>query len=538
MRSALPLSNLISMNKLFNNTPASHSVRAYSMKTKQLAFLFLLLFNSCSDSGKKKGRENDVSDKTKRVTVLDTTVLQDKTGKQPDSFLSVLRKAQKEYVGDFDTMLKRRIIRVLVPYSRTLFFNDKGKERGITADNFREFEGFLNKKYYKKPLKIPFTLAFIPTPRDRLIAGVVEGLGDIAAGNLTATNLRLQQVDFMAPKEQGSVSELVITRKQDPPVTDVEQLSGRTVDVRKSSSYFESLQALNKTLNTKGKMPVKLTIVSEDLEDEDLMEMLDAGIISTIVVDDWMAKMWAQVLPNIRVNDVSVHSEGYIGCAFRKNSPLLAAELHDFYYRYEKQLASMPYRLKRYYRQIKQLQDPTKSDNAKRYKEILGLFEKYGKQYDFDPLMLAAIGFQESKLDQNTRSLVGAVGVMQVMPKTGVQMKVGNITITEPNIHAGTRYMDLLMTRYFEDAHFDQFNRSLFAFASYNAGPNRIVRLRKIAAERGLNPDVWLNNVEIVVSEKIGMETTTYVRNIMKYYYSYKLMQERSEETRKEKEKL
>jgi membrane-bound lytic murein transglycosylase MltF len=233
-----------------------------------------------------------------------------------------------------------------------------------------------------------------------------------------------------------------------------------------------------------------------------------------------------------------VHSEGYIGCAFRKNSPLLAAELNDFYYRYEKQLASMPYRLKRYYRQIKQLQDPTKSDNAKRYKEILGLFEKYGKQYDFDPLMLAAIGFQESKLDQNTRSLVGAVGVMQVMPKTGVQMKVGNITITEPNIHAGTRYMDLLMTRYFEDAHFDQFNRSLFAFASYNAGPNRIVRLRKMAAERGLNPDVWLNNVEIVVSEKIGMETTTYVRNIMKYYYSYKLMQERSEETRKEKQKL
>jgi membrane-bound lytic murein transglycosylase MltF len=508
------------------------------MKTKELAFLFLLAFNSCNDSTQKKGRENDVAEKTKQVAVLDTTVLEDKTEKLQDSFLHVLRKAQQKYVGDFDTMLKRRIIRVLVPYSRTLFFNDKGRERGITADNFREFETFLNKKYYKKPLKIPFTVAFIPTPRDRLIAGVVEGLGDIAAGNLTATNMRLQQVDFVAPKEQGSVSELVITRKQDPPITDVEQLSGRTVDVRKSSSYFESLQALNKTLHAKGKMPVKLTIVSENLEDEDLMEMLDAGIISTIVVDDWMAKMWAQVLPNIRVTDVSVHREGYIGCAFRKNSPLLTTELKDFYYRYEKQLASMPYRLKKYYRQVKQLQDPTNSDNAKRYQEILGLFEKYGKKYDFDPLMLAAIGFQESKLDQSTRSVVGAVGVMQVMPKTGAQMKVGNITITEPNIHAGTRYMDLLMTRYFKDAHFDQFNRSLFAFASYNAGPNRIVRLRKMAAERGLNPDVWLNNVEIIVSEKIGLETTTYVRNIMKYYYSYKLMQERSEETTRGKEKM
>jgi membrane-bound lytic murein transglycosylase MltF len=238
------------------------------------------------------------------------------------------------------------------------------------------------------------------------------------------------------------------------------------------------------------------------------------------------------------VNTVAVHKEGYIGCAFRKNSPLLTTELNDFYYRYEKKLASMPYRLKKYYQQVKQLQDPTKSGNAKRYQEILGLFEKYGKKYDFDPLMLAAIGFQESKLDQSTRSPVGAIGVMQVMPSTGKQMKVGNITITEHNVHAGTRYMDLLMTTYFKDAHFDQYNRSLFAFASYNAGPNRIVRLRKMAAERGLNPDVWLNSVEIVVSEKIGLETTTYVRNIMKYYYSYKLMQERSEETRAEKQQL
>ena len=531
------------MNKLYNNIPGSHSARAYSMKARGLAFLFLFIFNSCNDSAEKEGNKNDVSDTTKQATVLDTTgsdttALQDKTAKLQDSFLTVLRKAQKPYVGDFDTMLKRRIIRVLVPYSRTLFFNDMGRERGITADNFREFEGYLNKKYYNKSHKIPFTVAFIPTPRDRLIPGIIEGQGDIAAGNLTATDMRLKQVDFVAPKEQGKVSELILTRKQDPPIAGVEQLSGRTVDVRKSSSYFESLQELNKTLIAKGKMPVKLTIVSEDLEDEDLMEMLDAGIISTIVVDDWIAKMWAQVLPNIRVNDVAVQSEGYIGCAFRKNSPLLTAELKDFYYRYEKQLASMPYRLKKYYRQVKLLQDPTKSDNAKRYKEIVRSFEEYGNKYDFDPLMLAAIGFQESKLDQNTRSQVGAIGVMQVMPSTGQQMKVGNITITEHNIHAGTKYMDLLMTTYFKDAHFDQFNRSLFAFASYNAGPNRIVGLRKIAAERGLNPNVWLNSVEIVVSEKIGLETTTYVRNIMKYYYSYKLMQERSEVTRDEKQTL
>ncbi|HSD14800.1 MAG TPA: transglycosylase SLT domain-containing protein [Flavobacterium sp.] len=427
-------------------------------------------------------------------------------------------------------MLKRRIIRVLVPYSRTLFFNDKGRERGITADNFRRFEEFLNRKYNKEHHGIPFTVAFLPTPRDQLIANIINGLGDIAAGNITATEKRMQKVDFVAPKELGVVSEIVLSRMKDAPVTNLEQLSGRVIYVRKSSSYFENLQKVNKMLMAKGKKPAIFKIMSEDASDEDLMEMLNVGIISTIVVDDWMAKMWVQVLPDIRLNENVVVGSGYIGCAFRKNSPLIAAELNDFYHDFEKPLGGMSYRLKKYYQNVKQLQDPTDSKNAQRYRKIIQLFEKYGKQYDFDPLMLAAMGFQESKLDQNERSPAGAIGVMQMMPATGAEMKVGDIKVTEHNIHAATKYMNVLMTEYFQDAHFDKFNKSMFAFACYNAGPNRIVSLRKTATERGLNPDVWLNSVEIIASEKIGLETTTYVRNVLKYYLSYKLMVERSAE--------
>lgn len=501
-------------------------------KRHSIAILLLPLFfvfTSCNDSNKKGSKDVAVIDSNNSLTVRGTLVQQ-----STDSFLNTLRNAQKVYVGDFDTMLKRRIVRVLVPYSRTLFFNDKGRERGVTADNFREFEEFLNKKYFKNAHNIPFTVAFIPTPRDQLINHLLQGLGDIAAGNLTATETRLRQVDFLAPKEQGSVSEIVISRTSDPLINNIEQLSGKTVHVRKSSSYYESLQHLNKILESKRMPPARLTIVSEDLEDEDLMEMLNAGVISVIIIDDWKAKMWAQLLPGIRVNEqAAVSSGGYLGCAFRKNSPLLTAELKDFYYNYERKLASMPYRLKKYYQEVKNLQDPTNSGNANRYKEIIQLFEKYGDQYNFDPLMLAAMGFQESKLDQGKRSPVGAIGIMQLMPATGAEMKVGDITITESNIHAGTKFMNILMTTYFKDAHFDPFNRSLFAFASYNAGPNKIVSLRKLAAERGLNPDVWLNNVEIVTSEKVGLETTTYVRNVMKYYYSYKLMLERSKEKSK-----
>jgi membrane-bound lytic murein transglycosylase MltF len=146
--------------------------------------------------------------------------------------------------------------------------------------------------------------------------------------------------------------------------------------------------------------------------------------------------------------------------------------------------------------------------------------------------MLAAQGYQESQLNQNAKSRVGAVGVMQLMPATGAEMRVGNIKVTEAKIHAGTKYMDQLMTRYFRDANFHEANRSLFTFAAYNAGPGQIASMRKEAVKRGLAPDKWFNNVEIVTAEKAGIETTTYARNIFKYYTAYKLMLD-LEETQK-----
>jgi len=113
-----------------------------------------------------------------------------------------------------------------------------------------------------------------------------------------------------------------------------------------------------------------------------------------------------------------------------------------------------------------------------------------------------------------------------LMPATGAEMKVGDITKIEQNIHAGTKYMDQLMTRFFPDAKFSPGNRPLFAFASYNAGPGNIAKARKEAAKRGFDPDRWFNNVEIVVAERVGPEPTTYVRNIYKYYVAYSLTQE------------
>ncbi|MGH8616085.1 MAG: transglycosylase SLT domain-containing protein [Burkholderiales bacterium] len=444
-----------------------------------------------------------------------------------------------EWKGDFDGMLKRRMIRVLVPYSRSLYFTEKGRERGITADFVRDFERYLNKKYAKELGKRPITIYIIPTTRDQLLKNVAEGRGDLAAGNLTVTEERRKLVDFWVAPNQRDMAEVVVTGPKSPAINTVDDLAGKTVHVRKSSSYHDSVVALSARLKKAGKPEIRIVLVPDALEDEDMMEMLNAGLLETIVVDDWKAKMWAQVLPGIKVNEGAVvRAGGNTGWAMRKGSVKLEAAVQDFYTEFVKKQNLIASRFAQYHKRVKQMKDPTGSADAKRFQDTLGLFEKYGAKYNFDPLMLAAQGFQESGLDQNAKSHVGAIGVMQVMPATGAELKVGDIKTTESNIHAGTKYMDQLMTRYFPDAKFSEANRSLFAFASYNAGPGRISQMRKEAAKRGLDPDKWFNNVEIVTAEKVGIETTTYVRNIYKYYVSYRLLLDAQVAQKKAREQL
>jgi len=448
--------------------------------------------------------------------------------------LSTENKPRK---GDYDQMVERRLIRVLVPYSRTLYFNDKGRERGIAAEFVRDFERWVNQK--QKTQKRPITVVIIPTTRDKLLSGVVDGLGDIAAGNLTVTDERLKLVDFVAPEDQRPASEIVVTGPKSPLIASVDDLSGKTVHVRKDSSYYESLLALNQRFKKEGKAEVKLTIVPDALEDEDMMEMLNAGLLELMVVDDWKARMWAQILPKLKpLPEVKVREGGRIGWAIRKDSPQLKAVLNEFDQQFVKKQNLQEARINAYMKRAKQIRDATAGDDYKRFQQTVALFEKYGSKYGFDPLMLAAQGYQESQLNQSAKSHVGAIGIMQVMPATGAELKVGDIRIAESNVHAGTKYMDRLMTKYFPDANFTENNRTLFAFASYNAGPGNISKMRKLAEQRGLDPNRWFNNVELVTSEKIGAETTTYVRNIYKYYVAYKLIEDAQAAQRKAREHL
>jgi len=151
-------------------------------------------------------------------------------------------------------------------------------------------------------------------------------------------------------------------------------------------------------------------------------------------------------------------------------------------------------------------------------------FRKYSDQYSIDWLLMMAQGYQESRLDQQAKSSVGAVGVMQIMPATGKDLDVGDIRREEENIHGGVKYIRFMIDQYYAKEPMTELNKGLFAFAAYNAGPGRISQLRKEAAEKGLDPNVWFDNVERVAAQRIGRETVQYVSNIYKYYIAYSLV--------------
>lgn len=434
----------------------------------------------------------------------------------------------KPWEGDLPDMLDRRVIRVLTTYSKTFFFIDKGTQRGATHDLFIAFEKSLNQQLEKdKKLKqrhLKVRIVFVPVERDQLLTALNEGKGDIVAANLTVTPSREQRVTFTQPL-YTNVKELLLSGPTSPQVDNLEQLSGKTVFVRTSSSYYESLQALNAHFAKESRPPVTLEVAPEALEDEDLIEMLNAGLIPLIVVDHHKAQFWKQVFPKIQIHEnIVLRDNGEIAWAVRKNNPQLLALLNNFVKKNAKGSTLGNTLFLRYLKNAAYVKNAAAEKERQKFLAMVDLFKKYGERYQIDWLLMAAQGYQESRLNQTVRSPVGAIGVMQVMPSTGKELKVGDIRSVEPNIHAGVKYMRWMIDRYYADKPMTPLDKVLFTFASYNAGPARIARLRVETEKRGFNPNVWFGNVEHLAAEKIGAETVTYVSNIYKYYIAYRLI--------------
>jgi membrane-bound lytic murein transglycosylase MltF len=266
----------------------------------------------------------------------------------------------------------------------------------------------------------------------------------------------------------------------------------------------------------------------EALEDDDILEMVNAGLVEMTIVDDFVVEFWQKVLPDIRPQPgVAVRTGGDIAIGVRKSNPRMLQAANTFIKEYGPNTAFGNTIDRKYLESTRYVKNAAAERERQKLRELVKLFQTYGSKYSVDYLLMAAQGYQESQLDQSAKSHVGAIGVMQVMPATGKDLNVGDINLVEPNIHAGVKYFRFMMDEFYKDEPMTDLNKGLMTLASYNAGPGRMRQLRRETAKRGLDPNVWFGNVERVVSERIGRETVQYVSNIYKYYVAYRLVIDR-----------
>ena len=429
--------------------------------------------------------------------------------------------------GDFDGIEKRRVIRALTSYGGYQFYYKKGRPQGATYDMLKAFENYLNDKLSRGNLRIH--VLPIPVSRDQLVPSLLLGHGDLIASDLTPTAERLAQIDFTRPVLEN-INEVIVTGFTTEPIEEIADLSGRSILVRRSSSYYEHLQSLAETFTSQNLPPPILVDADELLEAEDIIEMISLGEADITVMDDYKAEFWASVLPDVVVRkDLAIRSGGSIAWALRKHSPQFAQHLDGFLRMYGKGSLFGNDTYNRYLAKAARARCANSSALTENVEHLVDLFTKYGELYSIDWLRLAAQAYQESGLRQNRVSPAGAVGIMQIKPSTAADRNVGieDVTELENNVHAGTKYLRFLSDRYFKDENMDELDQWLFSLAAYNAGPAKIARYRKEAREKGYDPTVWFDNVEIIAAQRIGRETVTYVSNIFKYYIAYQLTAER-----------
>jgi membrane-bound lytic murein transglycosylase MltF len=446
-----------------------------------------------------------------------------------------LRFVLREWHGDLDGIIEERfgLIRLLTVFEPLHYAVDGPKQGGITFEAAREFEEFLNERLGIVRVEDRVHVVLIPVRRDELIPFVRDGRGDIAAANLTITEERLREVDFSDPFVSDAY-EIVVTGPDAEPVEALEDLSGRSVYVRRSSSYRESLEAVNRELEAKGLAGAEIVEIDELLDGGAILEMVNDGDIPATVVDAHIAEFWSQFYPNLSLHDaVRPRENSLIGFAVQKGTPELVGHINAFVKAHGKGTYLGNVLIRRYFESPNWVERVSAYEVTRRLDGIIGTFQSAAERYDLDWRRLAAQAYQESGLDQTRRSSRGAIGLMQLMPATAREMGFDDVSAAEANIEAGAKYMRHVIDTYFsevennpeldpEAAHEQAY---ALALAAYNAGPTRISRIRGRAASRGLDPNIWFGEVEPLVAREVGAEPVNYVDNIFEYSIRIQLHQ-------------
>lgn len=489
------------------------------MQKIRVLLIILIISLSVLSCGKDKEVKIQPSDSTEAITPLE----KDTTWYDFNSKNEFLGLGKVEF-GDLDSMIVRRKIRALVPYTHFYYSINLKKRSGVAFEALTLFEKSLNKQLGLKPHQVQ--IIFIPVNRSQIIPLLQEGYADLAFAGMTITEERKKLVDFSIPSITG-LKEIIVAGPTSPKLNTLADLSGQDIYLREGSSYESAAIKLSDSLKSIGLKSINIKTLDPYLESEDILEMVNSGVIPYSAMVEDIAKLWSKVMPNLVLYDkIPLARDISYGWVFRKDSPKLKAATDQFLKKNGKGTLIGNSLYNKYAKNTNLLPEIYTKKTFSQVNVLKAPFLKYADRYELDWLLLVAQGYQESGLNQALVSNRGAVGVMQVLPSTaaGKPFYIRDIKNVDNNIHAGVMYMRYVIDRYFSDPEIDLLNRHLLALAAYNAGPARVAKLRKMAKAQGLNPNVWFDNVEIIAAKDIGRETIQYVSNIYKFYASYRAL--------------
>ena len=426
------------------------------------------------------------------------------------------RHRQQTFTDDLPDLKERRRLRMITRNNAMTYFIYRGQQIGFEYELMKRFAS-------EHDLRLEIV---IPNSHAELLPYLNEGKGDVVASAMTITEVRQEQAAFTQPYNE--VNELVVVHADDDSITSLQDLAGRTIHVRASSSFYTTLMALQDSI--KG---LEIALVPDNVETEDILAGVEEGIYDLTLCDSNLLDI--ERAYGRRLKAALNIKPTALGWAVRKNNSDLLAALNE-YIKEEKGGLFFNMMKKRYFkstRAVARAKDSMRVGLSGQLSPYDELAKKYASQYGQDWRMITAQMYQESKFDPEAVSWVGAQGLMQVMPSTGQDLGFIDLQDPQESIHAGVKYMHQLINRF--DHSLPMEVRIRFALASYNVGYGHVLDARRLAREMGWDPNRWFGNVEKAMRllsqpdyyERArygfcrGGQPVHYVKNIQNFYDAY-----------------
>jgi membrane-bound lytic murein transglycosylase MltF len=433
------------------------------------------------------------------------------------------------YPASLESVVEKRFLRVLTSQNAFDFYLHRGQRGGYQYEMVEAFTRFLNQRHAPGRNELPIQFELIPVHSDQMIPLLLEGAADMIAARLTITPERAALVRFSRPYR--SVDELLVSHDRMPPLGAIEELGGRTVAVRASSSYHESLQSLDSAFQEAGLPPMDLVSVDESLETERILELVAARRFSYTVADSIVAKLALEAHPQLRIAEgVALRRDGKLAWATQTSAIGLAQEMNAFLERYEEGSLLGNIAIAKYFEAENELANRLADGGTATLSAYDDLFKRHAAQFGLDWRLVAATAYQESRFDPAAHNRWGAVGLMQIKPSTAREPYVDIPLVEGPehvsdNVKAGVKYLSWIKKRYFDaEADMRERDRIRMALAAYNAGPGAIINARRRARKLGLDPNRWFRHVELALLDMRKMEPVKYVSEINQRYLAYVML--------------